>query len=878
MRPGRRLTHRFLFCPRLRVATRGLLLAMLLCAAAGAATDPKSLLLGKDPRHPRSSADRPAVQYTAHNRGNIQLAVANNGTFGTQGGDILDPFTGELIQSCIFPKGTDLVYLWVAAVWIGAVVGRDTLVSVGTEDYYVTQEFWPEVAPFGNFRYESIDPSSQFYSPTARSEQDIICEYTDTVTDPTLVQSDSRDNRPHKPLGIKVYQRSMAWSYSYAEDFILFDYQVENIGEKTLKNVYLALWVDGDVWHTSRNGPEGWNDDLVGFYHTHADSCASCEYIDTIAVAYHTDGDGDPVNGAWDYRSVPHAVGVRVVRTPSRKLEYAFNWWITDYGGTAHDFGPRRRGTPSDPFRDFGGRLGTPLGDRNKYYVMRDGEFDYDQLFVAKDHTLSGWLPPPENADSLAAGWDVRYLLSFGPFEILPGQRLPISFVWLGGENLHAHPTDFADLFDPREPEKYYASWDFSDLARNSRWASWVYDNPGMDTDGDGYRGRYEVCVLDSQLVAKDTVIDGRDTTINAVQYTAAETCWVEGDGVPDWVGAGPPPAPAIRITPSFGRLTITFNGLRSETTKDIFSGIVDFEGYRVYLSRDDHPDAYALITSWDRDDYNKYLITSSGYKLLDIPFTREQLQVLYGDPVGDPNFDPLRYTAAHPYVLPGYPDSQFFFRAQDYNATELGEETRIFRLYPDQPYPSSLDPDSARADELTEDGYLKYFDYQVVIDGLLSNVPYWVNVTAFDFGSPIAGLPALESSIMNGEQEAYALGDAVDNEASGRDVYVYPNPYRVDDDYVERGLENRRGLVSVERARRLHFANLPPQCTISIYSLDGDLIRVIDHDVTADNPTAAHEEWDLISRNHQPVVSGLYYFVVESASRTQIGKFAVIK
>ena len=35
---------------------------------------------------------------------------------------------------------------------------------------------------------------------------------------------------------------------------------------------------------------------------------------------------------------------------------------------------------------------------------------------------------------------------------------------------------------------------------------------------------------------------------------------------------------------------------------------------------------------------------------------------------------------------------------------------------------------------------------------------------------------------------------------------------------------------------------------------------------------------WDLISRNTQAVVSGIYLYSVESAQGTQVGKFVIIK
>lgn len=841
--------------------------------------DPKTASIQRSRPGPKSTAG-PVVEYAVHNRGNIQLAIANNGTFGTRGRSIPDPLTGEATPSCIFPKNSNLVYLWVAAVWAGAIKGRDTLVSVGDEDFYVTTEFWPDVKPFGDIRYESIDPGSRYYTTTARSEEDILCEYTDTLTDNQYVAIDNTDGRPHKPLGIKVTQRSMAWSYSYAEDFILFDYRVKNIDTKVLEDVYLGLWLDGDVWHTTNRDAAHWNDDMVGFLRTYP-APEGCDFVDTINVAYHTDNDGDPAGSAWDEKSVPHTVGVRVVRTPAEEPKYSFNWWIIDYSDPTKDFGPRMQGTPEDPFRSFGARLGTPEGDVNKYYMLSHSEFDYDQYFVAQNHSFDSipFLPPPENADDIADGYDCRYLLSFGPFDIRPGQELPISFAWLGGAFLHSNPGNFERLWSVDRPDIFYASLDFSGLAANSRWASWVYDNPGIDTDNDGYFGKLRICCTDSVVSIVDTTVNGEDTTLTVVEYTECDTLYYEGDGVPDFRGAGPPPAPDFTIIPSTSSLLVRFNGLRSETTRDIFSREIDFEGYRIYVGRDDRLSSFSVIASYDLEDYNKFIFVDGEYVLLDIPFTLDSLRCLYADSCNDTRFNAADYTRSSPFSVPGFPESTFVFEAQDYNVSELGVQTPIRKRFPDQLYPSSLIPDSAQPSELTEDGKLKYFEYEILIDGLLPTIPYFVNVTAFDFGSPKTGLPALETSVINGAQMAYALTSSEEVVAGALEAYVYPNPYRSDAGYVGRGLESRLNRTEApDRAHRIHFANLPATCTISIYSLDGDLVRIIHHDVDPADPTSSHNEWNLITRNTQLAVTGLYYFVVESDQRTQIGKFAIIR
>lgn len=835
--------------------------------------NPKLQIKSKGVISNQTTADNPIVEYTSHYRGNMEIAIANNGTFGTFGSDVADPITGEVLSSCEYPKNSDLVYLWVGALWVGAVSGRDTSVSCATEDWYTSREYWPTdlwwSAPEtqnrkGAFEYASIDQSSPFYSDKAFSEEDIYCEYDDTRTDPNLVEPDPFDHLPHKPLNIRVSQRTMAWSYAYADDFILFDYKIENVGIESLKEVYMGIFVDGDVWHITRNGPEGWNDDIVGFLAEYpSPDCVNLN--EKVNIAYTADNDGDPVGGVFDNRSVRSVVGVRVIRTPSDSLKYSYNWWRINYSNPALDFGPRRKPTENDPFRDMFGRLGTPAGDKNKYYVMSHEEFDYDLIETAVDHSDDGWLPPPEEAMEYAMGYDTRYLLSFGPFDIDPGEKLPITFAWVGGENFHQDPTAF-ESHDPINPAVFKSKLNFSELATNSRWASWVYDNPGVDTDGDGYRG--EFCIN-----CYDTLI-----TDTGIILSSCDSIYYEGDGVPDFKGASPPPAPKFWLLPSISKIKVRFNGFNSETARDQFSGDLDFEGYRIYLAQDNRSSSYSMLTSYDKRNYNKYVynknrLPSPGFELLDIPFTLEELQALYGE-----NFNPELYTRTSPYQYLNFTDSIFYFTPNDFNASEFGYTTDIRKIYPDQPYPSILNVDSANADEVTEDGYLKYFEYEYTIEGLLPSIPYYINVTAFDFGSPVVGLPSLESSILNGAQLTYPQQTPTDDINSELNVSVYPNPYRIDADYVSSGFENRDKSQATERSRRIHFTNLPNVCTIKVYSLDGDLVTEIDHSFPNGGPEAMHEEWNLITRNTQAIVTGLYYFVIEADTRTQIGKLVIIK
>ena len=74
---------------------------------------------------------------------------------------------------------------------------------------------------------------------------------------------------------------------------------------------------------------------------------------------------------------------------------------------------------------------------------------------------------------------------------------------------------------------------------------------------------------------------------------------------------------------------------------------------------------------------------------------------------------------------------------------------------------------------------------------------------------------------------------------------------------------------------RRVQFVNLPPECTIRIYTIAGVLVRALDH-------TAGHggtENFDLATREGLKLASGNYYYHVTTPSgSTHLGRFAVIR
>jgi hypothetical protein len=101
-------------------------------------------------------------------------------------------------------------------------------------------------------------------------------------------------------------------------------------------------------------------------------------------------------------------------------------------------------------------------------------------------------------------------------------------------------------------------------------------------------------------------------------------------------------------------------------------------------------------------------------------------------------------------------------------------------------------------------------------------------------------------------------------------DIYVVPNPYRAAAawDLAESRVE--------PTGRRIRFFNVPRQATVRIFSMAGDLVATLDHDArVADRELS----WNLISRNNQDTVSGVYlYHVTTPDGAEATGKFVVIR
>ncbi|HEX2897904.1 MAG TPA: hypothetical protein VHP63_07645, partial [candidate division Zixibacteria bacterium] len=345
-----------------------------------------------------SVASTPEYCIRQHNIGKLVFGVTNYGLIGRS--PARDCFTNEKILLSEFPKGSNTIHLYRAGLWVGAVAGRDTLVSTVTEQNSRVREFNPDVPPFGDILFRSnIDPDLPDYDK-AVSEQDFISIFTDTFTTgvPDL-GFDAVDFRGHRPLGIEVTQSSYAWSYAYTEDFVLFNYTIKNIGEKFLKDAYIGIYMDADVHPAGSNAalpvlnpfspfkpPTGGSEDLTGFVKNYNRTEGVCDITYNLNLAWTADNDGDSQGPNW---LAPNAIGMRYLGRPS-KFQLSYNWWIFEASGI-YDFGPQHK----NQVRNLGNGFGSPIGDRNKYFLLSNGEQDYDQAYASSISIFnSTWVRP----------------------------------------------------------------------------------------------------------------------------------------------------------------------------------------------------------------------------------------------------------------------------------------------------------------------------------------------------------------------------------------------------------------------------------------------------------------------------------------------------
>ena len=700
--------------------------------------------------------------------GNVGLTLTNAGFIGNS--NAANNPSG--LPSFEYPLNSGIEHLFEAGLWVGGIREGVGDVQVRTGAVTASGGYSPgsggyEFAPVSIFRRRSSLPTSQFFSRTAVSQQDLITSYADTFAVLPGTQIPMPD--PAGALGLVVEQRAYAYSFPFAEAFVIINFDIINVGASPIDSVYVGLYHDlvvRNINTTTESGSDYFNKGGLGF-------------IDSLNASYAFNAGGEEqtlntygslaiLGAEWpeptsDARRFFYPTVAEQYRQNGRTAPYVNpRWWKFSSGSDVFD----RPGNDQGKFT----YMSTPYPNPTLYNCasVYDIQCD-DPAYVQEQQDFYERL----RTDGLTGDGNWIGLTSIGPFpELAAGDTLTVSFAAVAA----LKPEPFQG--PAGKPIDTYESR--AQLRENIAWARRTYageDNnyngrldAGEDINGNGRLDRYLIpeppnapdVHIEFERVESD---DGTDDTRVAIYWTR-----------------------------------------NAESSVDPVTGETDFEGYRIYRS----------------------------------PVSASRSGNIQQEA-----------TLVAQYDRPG-------------NATGYNNGLEAVRL--DEP---------VTIDSTT-------YHYKYVVDDLLNGWQYLFSVTAFDEGDATAGLPSFESGRSLNAVRVFPGTPPGNGQA---EVGVYPNPYRV----------NAAWDGQSSRARRLNFYNLPARCTIRIYTINGEIVKRLDHDAatyqgnirwyetfSGENRRIAGGEhaWDVLSENSLDISSGLYFYTVENLDTgdVQRGKFVIIK
>jgi hypothetical protein len=172
---------------------------------------------------------------------------------------------------------------------------------------------------------------------------------------------------------------------------------------------------------------------------------------------------------------------------------------------------------------------------------------------------------------------------------------------------------------------------------------------------------------------------------------------------------------------------------------------------------------------------------------------------------------------------------------------------------------------------------------YSFVDTHVLNGFPYFYSIVPISVvpgDTPDGDLLLQGNPSATNAQVIYPRGDAQPDQ---QHVFVVPNPYKggAQWDLVPRD-EDPSGT-------KVTFMNLPrTKGTIHIFTLAGDLVKDLPFDGRAVSDLQSGKDpvttapgsvpWNLISRNGQRIVSGIYLYSVDTELGRDVGRFVIIR
>ncbi|MBN1347773.1 hypothetical protein JXJ21_00025 [candidate division KSB1 bacterium] len=245
-----------------------------------------------------SAQQQVSLDWKMHDVGQVRQFISNIGSLWPTG-YLIGSFSGLIY--CEFPPNSIEEHVGEGGIWVGAIAGSDTLVSV-TSSWHSSVEFFPSSARDDTIWVVSKNDTVDIpYMPgyVGVSDQDFVCRYGDYHI-PTVGL--------HTPLYVDVIQTSYAWASPPLDEMIVFNYYV--IPTKIdLKDVFISYWMDGNVGYRG----EGWSFALDDYSVYYADQ----------HLGISVDAEGRADGNAYS------PIGIKIYppeNVPEESIRWSFDW------------------------------------------------------------------------------------------------------------------------------------------------------------------------------------------------------------------------------------------------------------------------------------------------------------------------------------------------------------------------------------------------------------------------------------------------------------------------------------------------------------------------------------------------------------------------
>ncbi|MEO6696038.1 MAG: T9SS type A sorting domain-containing protein [Ignavibacteria bacterium] len=389
------------------------------------------------------------------NNGNIPYRILNNQNqvlavdskklqanlistwFRTNGSFNRDPSTGN--SGFEWPKGQSKFARYASGIWIGAVVGNDTLIAMAEYDY----EYLPGNIPvIGGEAVGRDDPNYKIFNISATDSSEYPAwrtfgsqqgAYLDSLGNPFLMGSqtqfytytdgypDAHGNNAGSTRPLKAVILQTNWSYSGngpLNNMSFSEFRIINRGDQPWTKCFIAVWTDDDLGSAT--------DDAVG--------------VDTLLNLGFT---FNATNSDPSYGVAPPAVGFDYFRGPIVPDPDSTFSYFSPPGSNNLIVKPGFKQLGLSAFNMYSNgnpSIGDPSNFRETYFnlqgLRRDGSAWVTPggqtttfAFSGDPETGAGWV--------LNAGEDRRFMQCSGPITVNSGdtQNIVISQIITRGEN-----------------------------------------------------------------------------------------------------------------------------------------------------------------------------------------------------------------------------------------------------------------------------------------------------------------------------------------------------------------------------------------------------------------------------------------------------------